>query len=250
MSFQKGSIAWEPPDGLGFSSLRPVRLSRQGMAMAVMGAVFLAGSPVLGLFLEAKAVRERDERQLLHDEGRAATARIMRLWRDGKDSSEHMVGYRFPAETGDVEGRARVPAKIWKELQAGGTLAVRYVPSQPKINHPADWPMNVIPRWLGLLLTPLFWIAPTIFALVIRRQMRLLTEGRPAQGIVTSVKRTDKAMQISYEFRLLSGATAKGKSTAGRRPPAVGSAVCVLYDPENPRRNALYPLQLVRLQRS
>jgi hypothetical protein len=250
MSFQESSSAWAPPDGLGYSSLRPVRLSCQGMALAVMGAVFLAGSPALGLFLDARAARQREERRRLHDEGRAATATITRLWRTGENGEGRMVAYRFRAETGDVEGRAGVPAKVWKDLHAGGTLAVRYVPSKPKINHPGDWPMEVIPRWLGPLLTPLFWIAPTIFALVIRRQTRLLTEGRPAQGIVTSLKRMDKAMQVSYEFRLLSGATAKGKSTAGRRPPAVGSAVCVLYDPENPRRNALYPLQLVRLQRS
>jgi uncharacterized protein DUF3592 len=250
MSFQQNPSNWEPPDGLGYSSLRPVRLSGQGRAMVVISAVMLAAWPVLGLFLDSRAVRERDERQHLVSEGRETDAVITRVWRSGKDDADHMVAYRFTAAGEEIQGRSSAPARIWRNLEPGGSLPVRYVPSNPKINHPAEWRGAVLPRWLPLVLMPPFWIPAVMFTVLIRRQMRLLSEGRPAPGTITGVKRRDKTMLVTYEFRVLSGAIVKGKSSAGRRPPITGSAVCVLYDPENPRHNALYPLQLVRLQRS
>jgi hypothetical protein len=68
--------------------------------------------------------------------------------------------------------------------------------------------------------------------------------------VVTGVKRADKAVFVLYEFQLLSGTVMKGRSNGGRRTPGVGSPVCVLYDRDNPRRNAVYPLCLVKLMRS
>ena len=81
----------------------------------------------------------------------------------------------------------------------------------------------------------------------VRREVRLLAEGRPAPGRVTGFKKADEAFRVQYEFRLLNGALAKGKVNRSK-PPVVGAPLCVLYDPENPRRNALYPLSLVRLE--
>ena len=81
----------------------------------------------------------------------------------------------------------------------------------------------------------------------LRRQNRLLTEGRPAPGRVTAIKKADKVLVVQYEFRLLNGVVVKGKYNASK-VPAADQPLCVLYDPENPRRNALYPLSLVRLE--
>jgi hypothetical protein len=88
-----------------------------------------------------------------------------------------------------------------------------------------------------------------VLAMLLRKQVRLLTEGRPAPGIVTGWRRTKGGTVLRYEFVLLNGATAKGRGKS-RRPPAIGSPICVLYDPENPRRNAPYPLCLVKLTKS
>jgi hypothetical protein len=49
-----------------------------------------------------------------------------------------------------------------------------------------------------------------------------------------------------YEFPILSGAIAEGKSGPCKNPPVIGSTIPVVYDPENPRRNAPYPFALVR----
>jgi hypothetical protein len=51
---------------------------------------------------------------------------------------------------------------------------------------------------------------------------------------------------ITFAFPLLMGAVASGKSGASSKPPAIGSAITVVYDPEQPRRNAVYPFSLVK----
>ena len=58
--------------------------------------------------------------------------------------------------------------------------------------------------------------------------------------------RKSKSIVLLYEFQLLDGTNVKGRSDV-RKVPAEGTALCVLYLPDNPRRNALYPLSLVRL---
>ena len=81
------------------------------------------------------------------------------------------------------------------------------------------------------------------------KQKRLLREGRPAPGLVTGYTHASHGKKgIRYEFRLMSGALAKGKSPATRhRLPAIGSTVCVVYDRDNPRSNSMYPVELVRV---
>ena len=82
--------------------------------------------------------------------------------------------------------------------------------------------------------------------LTITRQMRLLAEGRPAAARVTGIKKSDKSNVVRYEFQLPDGTSVKGRAGVSKAPTA-DAPLCVLYDPENPRRNALYPLALARL---
>jgi hypothetical protein len=84
-----------------------------------------------------------------------------------------------------------------------------------------------------------------MIAVQVARQMRLLAEGRPAPGHMTSFRRA-KQLVIRYEFQLPDGTTLKGRADMCKMPES-GKPLCVLYDPENPRRNALYPLPFVRL---
>jgi hypothetical protein len=244
MSFQETAKNWEPPDGLGYSSLRPVRLRAAGIALAVLGVIFLIAAPVLAMVIANQSNRAAQRQRLLNERGVDATAVITRVWRDGGEDDRHMVSYRFDA--GD--GKAEAPARIWKSLKAGGPLAIRYVPGRPQINHPAAWAVSRAPMLLAYLVGAILWMPAMVFVILIRKQMRLLSEGRPAPGVVTRIKRSDKAVTVYYDFKLLSGASMKGRSSGGRRL-AVGSPCCVLYDPENPKRSAIYPLSLVKLAR-
>ena len=252
MTFQERPNNWEPPDGLGYSSLRPVQLSRHGIALTVLGVVFLIGAPVLGMLVFQQSNKAGNKRSLLRQEGVATTAVITRLWGTGGKDNRHMVQYRFAAENRDVEGKAQAPFRIWKGFVTGAGIPIRFVPAQPEVNHPSEWELSQVPMWVALLPGGILLLPSVVFFILIRKQMRLLSEGRPAPGTVTRIKRTDKAVIVYYDFTLLSGAVMKGRSGGGRWRPAlgVGSPVCVLYDPENPRRNAIYPMPLVKLMRS
>src|SRR5438270_907301 len=103
MSFVEIAHNWNPPDGLGYSSLRPVRLSRLGMILAVVIALFAIGGVVLGVVLATKSRREARERDLLRDQGVPIDATVLRVWRTGGEENTPRVRYRF-----EVQGRELV----------------------------------------------------------------------------------------------------------------------------------------------
>jgi len=241
---------WQPPDGLGYSSLRPVRLTRQGIAMAVAGVIFLVGGPVLAYSVASRIKRDQRRDDLLARQGVATTAVITRVWRAGGKDDRRLASYRFTVESLEWTGEVSVPRTIWTGLRSGAALPIRYMPGEPRLNHPTEWPPSHAPNWLPWLLLGCVSLAAFLFWGPIRRQERLLSEGRPAPGVITRIKRTDKQVVAYYDFTLLSGQVAKGKFATGRRPPTVGSRVCVLYYPDNSRRSAVYPLQFVQLDRS
>jgi len=95
---------------------------------------------------------------------------------------------------------------------------------------------------VGFFVWPIF-----LFRWMIRRQTRLLVEGTPVTGLVTQVVRM-KRTSVVYQFHLPTGETMYGRSTVNQdATPEPGGQVCVLYNSDNPRRNAAYPLPMVRL---
>ncbi|MGA2268405.1 MAG: DUF3592 domain-containing protein [Bryobacteraceae bacterium] len=240
---------WKPPDGLGYSGLRPVQLTGGGIALVVVAAALLLGAVAAGIGLGMTASRQGKEHRLLSEQGVNTDARITRLWRSGGKDRQYLVAYRFTVQERAYDMRKKVPSRIWQKLTAGSSLPVRFLPSNPKVNHPSGWNDTPMPPWVPYLVFGGLAAIACLCAIQLRNQMQLLTEGRPAPGIVTGQRRTKDGTVIRYEFVLLNGATAKGRGQS-RRPPAIGSQICVLYDPENPRRNAPYPLSLVKLTRS
>jgi hypothetical protein len=86
----------------------------------------------------------------------------------------------------------------------------------------------------------------------IARQRSLLMNGRAAAAVVTALRKERNSegghhQVMTYEFRLLTGATRTGTRQAPRKPPAIGAVICIVYDPERPSRNRLYPFSLVRV---
>jgi hypothetical protein len=250
MSFKDITHGWKAPESLGYSSMRPVRLAKCGIAMAAAAVTLAIGGLVLGTVLMKQSTREEKEARLLSAEGTSAQATVVRVWRSGGESDSPRVRYTFTVDGREFTTSHRVPRKIWNTLKEGDAIEIRYAPADPSINHPVAWTGRVTPLFLALLMPLMFLGFAWGFVWLIRRQWNLLAEGRPAPAIVTSVKRTDKAVLVRYEFPLLNGAIQKGKTNTSRKAiPGIGDVVCVLYDPDNPRRNALYPLQFVRMER-
>ena len=241
---------WKPPAGLGYSSLRPVRLSVSGRLLAFLMLMCGIGALLAGTFLHKKSLAEQAVRDQLDGSGVLTEGTIERLWRSGGKDATPWVRYRFTANGREVIGSSRMPKRTYGTLNTGESLAVRYAAADPTINHPDAWPVNVTPEWLGLLVGGMLLGVVLLLVTVLRRQWLLLVEGRPAPGIVRKTRRSDKTVVVHYEFRLPNGAIQKGRGNTGRKSiPAEGTTVTVLYDPENPRRNGMYPFTLVQLEK-
>ena len=84
---------WTPPDSLGYSSLRPVRLTTTGKALLVMAVALLIGAVVLGVFLGRKVQREAAEKDAPPRSGHRRRCRhhsCLAWRRKGKRTSRHL----------------------------------------------------------------------------------------------------------------------------------------------------------------
>jgi hypothetical protein len=85
----------------------------------------------------------------------------------------------------------------------------------------------------------------------IRRQRRLLEEGRAARATVVTTKKVSTQhgahYVVTYEFETMSGTRRSGKYSANRKPPEIGEQLIVVYHPDEEKWSSKYPLALVRV---
>jgi len=239
--------SWQPPNELRSLGPRDVRLNGRGIVIVCLTIVFLIAGPLLQSFIARELQRQSTRVQLLAENGTAVTASVVRLWHGSDKSHTPMVSYRFDTGREVVLGQSALVSSAWDSLHPGDSFAVRYLSTSPRINAPAEGTPAPAPVWISWMPLIGFLVAPAIFAVMIRKQWRLLANGAPAAGTVTKVQRR-KQLYVSYDFKLPSGEVFNGRSGASwKNPPQPGDRICILYDPDNPRRNNVYPPELVRL---
>jgi len=249
MNLEELARNWKPPDGLSYSGLRPVRLTRTGIALVAVVLALTIGGLAGGALMAARSRRETANREALDARGVSEQAVVVRLWRSGDKEHKPRLSYRFTVEGREMLASKSAPLSIWRSLEPGAILPIRYDPADFANSHPTAWDPEVTPWWLAWLLPLSVMPGPLAILWNLRRQWRLLAEGRPAPGIVTESKRGGRNASVRYDFRLMNGSVRSSRSAlkSSKSLPPVGSAVCVLYDPENPRRSGRYPFPLVRL---
>ena len=242
---------WRAPAELQRCTPRPVRLTTGGYAVAATIVLLIAGAVVLGVFLYTSGQRERARGVALAREGVTAEALVVRLGTTtGKDRRRFVI-YQYEAAGRTYQGRTTLQRRDEKAFETGLSTTVRYLPGEPERSWLAGYGPAGPPTWVALV-APLSLLAPALgLALMVRRQRRLLEEGTPAQGRVASYKKFhtqhSSGYHVYYEFQVLSGATQKVRQDSSKKPPAPGTAVTILYDPDVPKRAAKYPLSLVRV---
>ncbi len=231
---------WTPPRELTRALPRETRLSGRGMFNVILSVVFMVAALFLGLWLKNQTAQQTSHTQQLRSQGQEARAEISKLW---QSKSTHMVGYAFSANGMRIHGQAEVPDKVWPTIQKAGFLPVRYLPSDPSVNHPAAWDQESLPDWFPVMIPVLWAVGSGILLFNLRRQRTVATEGVPAAGVIVKCTRIKGGWAARYQFRTPDGAVAKGRDRVWHRVEP-GSTVCVLYLPDNPRRNNLYPVCL------
>jgi uncharacterized protein DUF3592 len=238
-----------PPAGLGRSRPRDVRLTGGGRAVMAVVIALLAAAVTVGIAMYREAIKQSDSGRALVETGVVTSGEVTRLWRSGENKRPR-VAYRFVLDGRPYEGDARIPLARYQQLSIGAPLPIRYVPASPEVNDLAGTPASPLPSWLPFVVSGgLAALGFFCFAMV-NAQKRLLAEGRAAPAVVTKHIKHHTShgthRSLTYEFPLPSGTIVKGKSSTSSKPPAVGSVICVLYDPDRPTRSATYPLSLVR----
>ena len=123
--------------------------SHRGRVANVIAVALLLGAIFTGVAFQLARKQSDDTNQRLRQEGRDATARIVRLWRTSGKNSTDMVTYVFSAGKARVESDCGVPLDALTQLRVGGDLAVRYIPADPSVNRPVGWEDSRVPLWLA-----------------------------------------------------------------------------------------------------
>jgi hypothetical protein len=233
VSFPAG---WTAPPELMGALPRETRMSKDGIWAAMRAAFLLLAAIAIVLLSCNMEASEIARRAALRRDGREAIGEVKDLqhvW-----GSAHTVSYAFNANGVALTGKSSAPEHIWSGLRKALPLTVRFLPSNPAINHPAAWEESVLSDWFTFAIAPLSAGAGILVLLQLRRQRQLVAKGVPAAGVVTKRSRNSRGLWwVFYEFRTEDGRVAKGSDRACLE---IGATICVLYLPQDPRRNQGY----------
>lgn len=254
-SAMQASKSFVPPFELMGSRPRDVQLTASGRVVYGLAIAMMAGALVVAILLSGVSAQQRQRRDAFNRDGVSATAQVTRVWREsGGESKKNWIAYSFMAEGFPTEGQSRVGSSRWKSLHVGSPVEIRYLPSDPQGAVLAGSGPDVLPMPVPFLVAGLMMLASALMIRGVNCQRRLLADGRPAPAVITDIVKHNTShggahRHLKYTFPLMSGATATGKSEAPKKPPAIGSVICVVYDPDRPRRNRRYPFPLVKTAR-
>jgi hypothetical protein len=134
-----------------------------------------------------------------------------------------------------------MPRKIGENLRDSDPLSILYLPSNPAVNHPAAWEDSQ-PIWLGFIFLAMALASAFMFLKTLREERLLIANGTPAVALITKTSSTRSGYLVKYDFRTADGIVITG-SSGYEICPEIGANICVLYLPQNPSRNQLYPFR-------
>ena len=149
------------------------------------------------------------------------------------------VYYTFVVDGRSFTGHSTMPREIANNLHDSDPLSIRYLPSNPAVNHPAAWedPQSI---WPGIILLTFLLAGAFMFLKDLRDDRILVANGMPAVAIITNTIHNRLGFLVMYDFHTADGMVIKGSGGSGIRPE-IGANICILYLPQNPKRNQLYP---------
>lgn len=218
---------------------RRIQLSGNSSYLPIVFALLIGITVITGLLYGKHVVHQMWQRSALRQGGVETQGEITSLKRAGR--GPEVVKYTFTANGEIVSGMTEVPFELVQNLEESKFLAIRYLPSNSAINHPTAWEWSLFSEWLLILM---LMCPPTLFFVTFTsgyRHRKLLVWGKPVTGTVTNCRVSGRGeISIEYEFRTETGVQVRG---SGDSPveQETGASVCVLYLPQNPRRNLPYP---------
>ena len=110
---------WTPPQELMGALPRQKRLTKRGVFAFVLALVMMAGAILAFVGFRMAQSESNEFNRKMRAQGRAATAKILRLWRTEGKGATDMVTYAFSAGGARVQGDCEVPLHFWAGLHKG-----------------------------------------------------------------------------------------------------------------------------------
>jgi len=236
---------WTPPDGLERARPREVRLTRGGKALVALAAALWVGALASGIGLYLLSSRQAAEQRQFQEQAADGIGEVTRLWRSRGESTQRWVAYRLSVNGLTYEDQAKLGRRAWGALRVGDQIPLRHLPSDPSVSQLRGREPEPMPAFVASLTAGALALTAGCVLLPLRTQRRLLALGRPAPARVTRHAKDQHGTSFDFEFGVLSGAKVKGKGGPRSKPPAIGATICIVYEPDNPRRSAPYPFSLV-----
>ncbi len=235
--FETNEITQTCPSELRGTIPRKVRMSSTD-ASYLLGVVIVClglGSIAVG-YECASTIHQMRQRTVLQQEGHTSVGKV-RETRGGHGNST--VTYTFDVGKMTYVGNAEMP-DYRLILRESDQIVIRYLPSDPRVNHPADWNSSalatIVPETFALFFTTMGAVA----LVVLLRDRKLAREGKPGQGVVIDCRPDKSEFRLFYEFRTEDGVAMNGSCNCPEEC-GNGGRVWILYLPNKPQRNHSYP---------
>ncbi|MGO8758494.1 MAG: DUF3592 domain-containing protein [Terracidiphilus sp.] len=195
------------------------------------------GSMAVGFDI-VSTLRQMQQRTALRRNGNETVGNVTATHGGHGDST---VSYTFTANGSHYLGKAKMP-NYRLILHESDQILVRYLPSNPAVNHPAAWEWSgqsdLIPKAFALF----FVVVGSVALVALVRDRKLAREGKPVEGIVIDCSPGKAEFRVKYEFRTDDGVPIMGLCNCTEEYEK-GANIWILYLPWRPRRNHSYPME-------
>jgi hypothetical protein len=249
----QGSSSAIPPE-LVRLGMRQVRLNANGVALVFVASCLLAAALWTGVWLNIQVRNsERRVRQFASEAvATMATVTDIRSRRGGGQRRNSRISYRYDVDGVEHKAQRDLRRHDRDKFKVGSPVPIYYLSSEPSVNWVEGFRPRRRPAWPIVLVPAGLVLGAATIAVAIRRQMRLLAEGRGALATVTKTEKFNtqhgSRWRVHYEWRVLSGGRRVGRYTSSAKaPPAIGSRFPIVYDRDDATKHARYPPLLVRV---
>jgi hypothetical protein len=229
----------EMPDELAGPLPRKVEFdSNDAYFLVWVVLIFVLGGAICCGWYVSTSIKQVHQRAALRSNGREIVGQVTGL---PTGRGTRYVKYSFTLEGRDFSGEARIPGNSGIVLHERDHIIVRFLPSDPTMNHPDAWEWSPLMGLLPTGLLPFFGVLVVVALIFLRREQKVISNGKAVQGVVTGCTRNDGQFKVRYDFRTEDGGLVTGSSYSNDSY-GTGDRIWILYLPESPRRNVSYPV--------
>ena len=204
----------------------------------------LLGILVFGLICVAAisyfTLKDKHEADALQRDGQKAIGSVTKIIHPRR--SGDYVYYAFPFGGTMHHGGATISDFQAMRVQVGEQLPIRFLPSDPSVNHPSGWDYwgfgQIVAYGWGLMVVGLG--VKGLVSLYLRRRLGRI--GWVTGGKVIACAPKGSRFRVDYVFSNENGTEFDGANEYSYDEYPYGSKICIIYMRHDPKRNHTYPL--------